>query len=45
MAQEYGRQIPGQMSFKDMEPAGEPQEGLADGGKITSMPRALRANG
>ena len=45
LAQEYGRQTPGQMSFNDMDPAGEPQEGLADGGKITSMPRALRANG
>jgi len=45
LIQEYGKQIPGQMSLTDIAPA-EPQgESQAEGKKITSMPRALRANG
>lgn len=45
LIQEYGKQIPGQMSFTDIAPE-EPQgESQAEGNKITSMPRALRANG
>lgn len=44
--QEYGKQIPGQMAFTDIEPLAEPQaESQAESMKITSIPRALRANG
>lgn len=39
---EYGKQIPGQMSFSDMT---EPAEKDGDKPKIAAMPRALRANG
>ena len=41
--QEYGKQIPGQMAFADIDPA--QAESQAEGKKIASMPRALRANG
>ena len=37
---EYGKQIPGQMSFSDMQ---EPEEKATDRPKIASMPRQLKA--
>lgn len=43
--QEYGKQIPGQMTFKDITPDEPQTEAQADGKKVTSMPRVLRANG
>ncbi len=43
--QEYGKQIPGQMTFKDITPDEPQTESQADGKKVTSMPRVLRANG
>lgn len=42
MIKEYGKQVPGQMSFSDMP---EPEEKESGKPKIASMPRALRANG
>lgn len=39
---EYGKQIPGQMSFSDMS---DPTEKGGEKPKIAAMPRALRANG
>jgi hypothetical protein len=39
---EYGKQIPGQMSFSDM---ADPTEKGGEKPKIAAMPRALRANG
>jgi len=42
LIQEYGKQIPGQLTFADMESQTESQE---ENKKIASMPRALRANG
>lgn len=45
LIQEYGKQIPGQMDFTDISPAEPQAESQTAGKKITSMPRALRANG
>ena len=45
LIQEYGKQIPGQMAFTDIDPAELQAESQTEGKKITSMPRALRANG
>lgn len=42
LIQEYGKQIPGQISFTDIDPTEESQ---AENKKISQMPRALRANG
>ena len=42
---DYGKQIPGQMAFTDIDPAELQAESQTEGKKITSMPRALRANG
>ena len=42
IVKEYGKQIPGQMSFSDMS---EPAEKDGEKTKIAAMPRALRANG
>ncbi|NBH12719.1 hypothetical protein D3Z36_00605 [Lachnospiraceae bacterium] len=42
IVKEYGKQIPGQMSFSDMS---EPAEKEPEKPKIASMPRHLRANG
>ena len=42
---EYGKQIPGQMAFTDIGPAEPQAESQADGKKITSIPRVLKANG
>lgn len=42
MVNEYGKQIPGQMSFSDM---ADPTEKGGEKPKIAAMPRALRANG
>lgn len=42
MIQEYGKQIPGQMSISDMTTAEEKEP---EKPKITAMPRALKANG
>lgn len=41
LIREYGKQIPGQMSFSDVAPEEEKESGKP---KIASMPRALRAN-
>lgn len=45
LIQEYGKQIPGQMAFTDIDPAEPQAESQADGKKITSIPRVLKANG
>ena len=45
LIQEYGKQIPGQMAFTDIGPAEPQAESQADGKKITSIPRVLKANG
>ena len=42
MIQEYGKQIPGQMSISDMATVEEKEP---EKSKITAMPRALKANG
>ena len=42
---EYGKQIPGQMTFTDISPEELKTESQADSKKVTSMPRALRVNG
>lgn len=42
MIQEYGKQIPGQMSISDI---AAPEEKEHEKAKIATMPRALRANG
>jgi len=43
LIKEYGKQIPGQMSFSDIPAPEEKKE--TEKPKIASMPRALRANG
>ena len=45
LIQEYGKQIPGQMTFTDISPEELKTESQADSKKVTSMPRALRVNG
>ena len=42
IVKEYGKQIPGQMSFSDMHEPADETDGKS---KIAAMPRALRANG
>ena len=45
LIQEYGKQIPGQTTLTDISPEELKTESQADSKKVTSMPRALRANG
>ncbi|MCM1187515.1 MAG: hypothetical protein NC345_13435 [Lachnospira sp.] len=45
LIQEYGKQIPGQMAFSDIAPAGPEVESQTDGKKTIPMPRVLKANG